>query len=60
MDIKQLAAEAADALIDRYLDVTDLSEEFDLTQFDSESAKEFADEVAAVVRNWVINAIKEA
>lgn len=63
MDPKDLAIEAkeiADALIDRYLDVTDLSEEFDLDSIDSESARALAKEVGDLVSQWVVDTIESA
>ena len=63
MDPKDLAIEAkeiADALIDRYLDVSDLSEEFDLDSIDSESARALAKEVGDLVSQWVVDTIESA
>jgi hypothetical protein len=63
VDPKDLAIEAkeiADALIDRYLDVTDLSEEFDLDSIDSESARALAKEVGDLVSQWVVDTIESA
>ena len=63
MDPKDLAIktkEIADALIDRYLDVTDLSEEFDLDSIDSESARALAKEVGDLVSQWVVDTIESA
>jgi hypothetical protein len=59
-DIKALAVDAADGVIDRYLDVIDLSEEVDLTQFNSEDAETFAEEVGSAVRLWVLDSIRSA
>ena len=63
MDPKDLAIEAkeiADALIDRYLDLTDLSEEFVLVSIDSESARALAKEVGDLVSQWVVDTIESA
>jgi hypothetical protein len=51
-DIKILAGEVAENIIDKYLDVTDLHEEFDVTEFTSEDIRVFSVEVARVVEEW--------
>jgi|DEB19_MinimDraft_3_1074340.scaffolds.fasta_scaffold00449_1 hypothetical protein len=57
MDTKLLADEIADAVIDRYLDVIDLTEEFDFADLTPADLETVAAEAAEVFRLWILGAV---
>ena len=58
--VKNLASEIAENIIDKYLDVTDVAEDVDVTEFTAENTEIFASEVARVIEAFVTNAVRSA